>query len=169
MDNSEVIFVNILLFQSNFLHTNYLRVLFFQQTIDHSKILLTSINISNLKQLFSFVIFEMTCCTQFVGDLFHGRQFRFSKYKLSASFAFSTKSSFLNSPNLNKILLFEVIVVFCYFVQILPYVHSMWRTYSMKKKFIIVSLLLFLKILSRSSYDVSITHYGVMPILFLFL
>ena len=50
------------------------------------------------------------------GDLCHERWFRFSKHKLFASFVFSRKSwSLLNSPNINKNLLFEVIVVFCYF------------------------------------------------------
>ena len=34
----------------------------FQQSIDHFKILPMSMNSQNLKQLFSFVIFEVTCC-----------------------------------------------------------------------------------------------------------
>ena len=42
-------------------------------------------------------------------------------------------------------------------------------TYSMRKGFISVSLLQFAKKLGRSSYDVTMTHYEVMPILFLFI
>ena len=42
--------------------------------------------------------------------------FRFSTYKLFVSFVFSTKIwSLLNSPNINKNLLFKVYVVFYYF------------------------------------------------------
>ena len=43
----------------------------------------------------------------------------------------------------------------------------MLRTYSMKKGFTSVSLLLFTKKLGRSSYDVTMTHYAVISILFL--
>ena len=42
------------------------------------------------------------------------------------------------------------------------------ETYSMKKGFISVSLLPFTKKIGRSSYEVTMTHYDVIPILFLF-
>ena len=45
---------------------------------------------------------------------------------------------------------------------------SMLKTYSIKKGFTSVSLLPFTKKLGRSSYDVTMTHYDVIYISFLF-
>ena len=92
--------------------------------------------------LFNFVLFEIIWCTWFVEDLRHERWFRFSIYKLFASFVFSTKSwSVLNSLNINKDVLFEVIVVFCYLLFIFPYILSMLWT--LKKRFTSFNLLPF--------------------------
>ena len=143
-----------------------MRVWFFHQTIDHFKILPASVNSWNLKQLFSFIIFEIICCTWFVRDLYHERWFRFSTCKLFASFAFSTKSwSLLNSPNINKNLLFEVIIVFCYFYTFSHMYIVRWGLIHWK---VFLPLLLFTKKLGRSTYDVTMTHYDVIVILFLF-
>ena len=99
----------------------------------------------------------------------HERWFRFSTYKLFASFVFSTKSwSFLNSPNINKNLLFEVIVVFCYFFRFSHMYIACWGFIQCKKDFTSVSLLPFTKKLGTSSYDVTMTHYDVILIWFFF-
>ena len=74
------------------------------------------------------------------------RWFRFSTYKLFASFIFSTKSwSLLNSPKINKNLLFEVIVVFCYIFRFSHMFIVCWELTPWKKGFTSVSLLLFTK------------------------
>ena len=72
----------------------------------------------------------------------------------------------LNSPNINKNLLFEVIIVFCYFV-LFSYIYVVcWGLCPWKKDFTSDSLLLFTKKLGRSSYDITMTHYNVTLILF---
>ena len=68
---------------------------------------------------------------------------------------------------MKKDILFEVIVAFSYFFRFF-YVHSMLRTYFMKKGFTSVSLLPFTKKLGRSSYDITMNHYDVIWILLLF-
>ena len=101
-----------------------------------------------------------------IEDLYHERWFRFSTCKLFASFAFSTKSwSLLNSPNINKNLLFEVIIVFCYFYTFSHMYIVRWGLIHWK---VFLPLLLFTKKLGRSTYDVTMTHYDVIVILFLF-
>ena len=88
--------------------------------------------------------------------------------KLFASFVFLTKNWYLlNSPNINKNLLFEVIVVFCYFFRF-SHMHIVWWGLNpWKEGFTSVSLLPTKK-LGRSSHDVTMTHYNVILILFLF-
>ena len=80
---------------------------------------------------------------------------------------FNKKLSVLNSPNINKNLLFEVIFVFYLFLFSHMYLVccglSLW-----KKGFTAVSLLPLTKKLGRSSYDVTMTHYDIMLILFFF-
>ena len=122
-----------------------------------------------MKQLFSFVIFEIIYCKRFFGDLCHERWFRFFTYKLFGSFVFLTKNwSFLNSPNINKNLLLEVIVVFCYFFRFSHMYVICWGLSLWKKGFTSVSLLPFTKKLGKSSYEVTMTHYDVILILFFF-
>ena len=105
----------------------------------------TSVNSYNLKQLLSFVIFEIIC-TYFVGDLCHGRWFRFSTCTLFASFVFSTKGwSISNSPNINKTLLFKVVAVFCYFFRFSHMYIVCWELIPWKKCFTSVSLIPFTK------------------------
>ena len=90
-------------------------------------------------------------------------------HKLSASFVFWTKNwSLLNSPNINRNLLFEVIVVFCYFLRFSHMYIVCWRLSPWKKDFTSVSLLHCTKKLGRSSYDVTVTHYDIILILFFF-
>ena len=69
--------------------------------------------------------------------------------------------------NINKNLLFEVIVVFCYFFRF-SHMHIVWWGLNpWKEGFTSVSLLPTKK-LGRSSHDVTMTHYNVILILFLF-
>ena len=54
-------------------------------------------------------------------------------------FVFSTKSwTRLNSPDINKSLLFKVIDVFCYFFRFFSYVHIYWRLIPWKKVFLLL-------------------------------
>ena len=89
--------------------------------------------------------------------------------KLFASFVFLTKNWYLlNSPNINKNLLFEVIVVLCYIFRFFHIYIACWGPIPWKKGFSSVSLLPFTKKLGRYSYNFTMTHYDVILILFLF-
>ena len=90
-------------------------------------------------------------------------------HKLFASFVLSTKHwSLLNSLNINQNLLFEVVVIFCYFFRFSHMYIVFWGLSPWKKDFASVSLLPFTKKLSKSSYDVTMTYYTVTLILFFF-
>ena len=122
-----------------------------------------------MKQLFSFVIFEIICCTQFVGDLCYERWFRFSTYKLFPSFIYSTKSwSLLNSPIIKKIYYLKLLFSFLTFFRLSHMYILCWELISWKKVLLLFVCFTLQKKLDRSSYYVTMTHYVVILILFLF-
>ena len=122
-----------------------------------------------MKQLFCFVIFEITCCTHLVEDLFHEKWFRISTYKVFASFVPSTKSwSLLNSPISIKIyylkLLLSFIILFRFYIMYM----IRWGLIPRKKVLFLLVCFPLPEKLGRSSYDITMTHYDVTPILVYF-
>ena len=118
-------------------------------------------NSQNLKQLFSFAIFGITCCTQFDADIFDERcDSDFPHTNCLQVWFFQQKVyHFKILPTSIRIYHFKLLLSFGIFFKILPYVHSMWRTYSMKKGFSSVSFASFFrKKIVRSIYNVTMSH-----------
>ena len=121
-----------------------------------------------MKRFFTFFVFEIICCTYFVGDLCY-EMIQIFHIPIVCEFRFFNKSwSLLNSPSINKNLLFEFIVVLYYFFWFFHMYIVCCRLVPWKKDFTSVSLLPFTKRLCRSSYSITMTHCDVILILFLF-
>ena len=117
-----------------------------------------------MKHLFCFVIFEIICCT--LKTYIMRDDSDFPHANCLRVLLFQQKSwSLLNSPNINENLLFEVIIVFCYFYTFSHMCIVCWGLIHWK---VFLPLLPFTKKLGRSTYDVTMTHYEVIVILFLF-
>ena len=147
MDNFKVIFVNVFLFQVWF---------------SAQKLFASLIFILKFSQHQWIVKIWNNCFLLLFLKLF-------AAHNLLETYVMRDSSDLSHTPNINKNLLLEVVVVFCYFLTFSQMCIVCWGLIPWKQDFTSLSLLLFTKKkISRSSYDVIMAYYDVILILLLF-
>ena len=147
MDNFKVIFVNVFLFQVWF---------------SAQKLFASLIFILKFSQHQWIVKIWNNCFLLLFLKLF-------AAHNLLETYVMRDHSDLSHTPNINKNLLLEVVVVFCYFLTFSQMCIVCWGLIPWKQDFTSLSLLLFTKKkISRSSYDVIMAYYDVILILLLF-